>query len=64
LQPNDSRCQNLPCVTLLDGRQLHLQQRPLNSEGPYDVPRDSYVNEQGTEEHARKRQVARERAVR
>ena len=42
LQPNNSCRRNLPFVILRGDRPLHLLQRPLNSNGPHDVPSDSY----------------------
>lgn len=42
LQPNDSCRRNLPFVILRGDRPLHLLQWPLNSDGPHDVPSDSY----------------------
>jgi hypothetical protein len=41
LRPNDSRCRNLPFVVLRGDRPLHLQQRPLNSDGPDEGSNDS-----------------------
>jgi hypothetical protein len=41
LRPNDSRRRNLPFVILRGDRPLHLQQRPLNSDGPDEGPNDS-----------------------
>lgn len=38
LQPNDSRCRNLPFVIPRGDRPLHLQQQPLNSDGPHELP--------------------------
>jgi hypothetical protein len=42
LRPNDSRRRNLPFVILRGDRPLHLQQRPLSSDGPQEVSSDSY----------------------
>jgi hypothetical protein len=41
LRPNDSRHRNLPFVVLRGDRPLHLQQRPINRDGPDEGPNGS-----------------------
>ena len=42
LEPCDSRHRDLPLVILRGGRPLYRHQQPLSSDGPHEVPSDSF----------------------